>query len=320
LDFVHRRGFYYMLSLAIMIPGVISLLVPPALKPGIEFSAGSSFTVRFEQQVSQNDVRTAMADLGHAEARVQRTSEGDFIIRTGELSGASNVPPVGPALASERDTIEGELRDRFGPLTVRDFNSVSEIVSREIGRNAAIAVAAASLAIVLYISFAFRGLAKPWRYGIAAIIATLHDVAVVVGIFSILGKVFGTEINTMFITGLLTVIGFSTHDTIVVFDRIRENVGRNPGVGFAEVVNASLTETLARSINTSMTVVVTLAALLLMGGVTIQSFLEVLVIGVISGTYSSIFVASQILVSWEEGDLGRILGRFFPRLAPAPGQ
>jgi preprotein translocase subunit SecF len=203
---------------------------------------------------------------------------------------------------------------------VRDFNSVSEIVSRQIGRNAALAVAAASAAIVLYISFAFRGLPKPWRYGIAAIIATLHDVVVVVGLFSIFGKVFGTEINTMFITGLLTVIGFSTHDTIVVFDRIRENVTRNPGVEFAEVVNASLTETLARSINTSMTVVVTLAALLLLGGVTIQSFLVVLLIGVISGTYSSIFVASQILVSWEEGDVGRILGRFFPRLAPAPGR
>ena len=320
LDFVGRRGFYYLLSVAIMVPGVISLVVPPALKPGIEFSAGSSFTVRFEQSVSQNDVRTAMADLGHSEARVQRTSEGDFIIRTGELRGASDVPPVGPALPSERDSIETELQDRFGALTVRDFNSVSEIVSRQIGRNAALAVLAASVAIVLYISFAFRGLRKPWRYGVAAIIATLHDVVVVVGLFSIFGKVFGTEVNTMFITGLLTVIGFSTHDTIVVFDRIRENVGRNPGVGFAEVVNASLTETLARSINTSMTVVVTLIALLLLGGVTIQSFLVVLLIGVISGTYSSIFVASQILVSWEEGDLGRILGRFFPRLAPAPGQ
>lgn len=320
LDFVGRRGFYYLLSLAIMVPGLISLAIPPALKPGIEFSAGTSFTIRFEQPVSAGDVRTALADLGHAEARVQRTTEGDFIIRMGELAGASDVPPVGPALPSERDSIENELRNRFGPLTVRDFNSVSEIVSREIGRNAAIAVAAASVAIVLYISFAFRGLPKPWRYGIAAIIATLHDVVVVVGLFSIFGKVFGTEINTMFITGLLTVIGFSTHDTIVVFDRIRENVGRNPGVEFAEVVNASLTETLARSINTSMTVVVTLVALLLLGGVTIQSFLVVLLIGVISGTYSSIFVASQILVSWEEGDVGRILGRFFPRLAPAPGR
>jgi protein-export membrane protein SecD/preprotein translocase SecF subunit len=320
LDFVGRRGFYYLLSLAILVPGVISLLVPPALRPGIEFSAGTSFTVRFEQAVSPNDARTALVDLGHAEARVQRTTEGDFIIRMGQLRGASDVPPVGPALASERDSIEAGLQDRFGPLTVRDFNAVSEIVSREIGRNAAMAVAAASVAIVLYISFAFRGLPKPWRYGLAAIVATLHDVVVLVGLFSIFGKVFGTEINTMFITGLLTVIGFSTHDTIVVFDRIRENMGRNPGVEFAEVVNASLTETLARSINTSMTVVVTIVALLLLGGVTIQSFLVVLLIGVISGTYSSIFVASQILVSWEEGDVGRILGRFFPRLAPAPSR
>ena len=320
LDFVGRRGFYYLLSLAILVPGVISLLVPPALRPGIEFSAGTSFTVRFEQAVSPNDARTALVDLGHAEARVQRTTEGDFIIRMGQLRGASDVPPVGPALASERDSIEAGLQDRFGPLTVRDFNAVSEIVSREIGRNAAMAVAAASVAIVLYISFAFRGLPKPWRYGLAAIVATLHDVVVLVGLFSIFGKVFGTEINTMFITGLLTVIGFSTHDTIVVFDRIRENMGRNPGVEFTEVVNASLTETLARSINTSMTVVVTIVALLLLGGVTIQSFLVVLLIGVISGTYSSIFVASQILVSWEEGDVGRILGRFFPRLVPAPSR
>jgi len=321
LDFVGRRGFYYLLSLAILVPGVISLLIPPALRPGIEFSAGSSFTVRFEQAVNQGDVRTALADLGHAEARVQRTSEGDFILRLGELRGASDVPPVGPALPSERDSIESGLRDRFGPMTVRDFNSVSEIVSREIGRNAAMAVLAASVAIVLYISFAFRGLPKPWRYGLAAIVATLHDVVLLIGLFSIFGKVFGTEVNTMFITGLLTVIGFSTHDTIVVFDRIRENVGRNPGVEFAEVVNASLTETLARSINTSMTVIVTVVTLLLLGGVTIQSFLVVLLIGIISGTYSSIFVASQILVSWEEGDVGRILGRFLPRrLAPAAGR
>jgi len=318
LDFVGRRGFYYLLSLAIMVPGLISLAVPPALRPGIEFSAGTSFTIRIERSVSASDMHTALADLGHAEARVQRTTEGDFIIRMGELTGLSNVPPVGPALPSERDTIQAGLEKRFGSLTVRDFNSVSEIVSKEIGRNAALAVLAASVAIVLYISFAFRGLAKPWRYGLAAIIATLHDVVVVVGLFSIFGKVFGTEINTMFITGLLTVIGFSTHDTIVVFDRVRENVSRNPGVGFAEVVNASLTETLARSINTSMTVVVTLVALLLLGGVTIQSFLVVLIIGVISGTYSSIFVASQILVSWDEGDVGRILGRLFPRLRRRP--
>jgi SecD/SecF fusion protein len=319
LDFVHRRGWYYLLSLAILIPGAVSVLIPPALRPGIEFAAGTSMTVRFEQPVAAEDLRSALADIGHSEARVQSTSEGDFIIRMGELAGVANVPPVGPTMPSERETIETALQDRFGAFTVRDFASVSGVVSKEIGRNAAIAVIAAAVGILLYISWAFRHLPKPWRYGIAAVIATMHDVVLLVGLFSIFGKVFGMEINTMFITGLLTVIGFSTHDTIVVFDRIRENVGRNPGVAFPEIVNASLTETIARSINTSMTVVVTIVALLLLGGVTIQSFLLVLLIGVISGTYSSIFVASQILVSWEQGDVPRIFQRLFPRLAPAPG-
>ncbi len=319
LDFVHRRGFYYLLSLAILVPAAVSLLVPPALRPGIEFSAGANMTLRFEQPVDQNDLRTALADIGHPEARVQKTGEGDFIIRMGELAGAADTPPVGPALPSEREAIESALRDRFGAFTVRDFASVSEIVSREIGRNSAMAVAAAAVGILLYISWAFRHLPRPWLYGGAAIIAALHDTAVVVGAFSIFGKVFGTEINTMFITGLLTVIGFSVHDTIVVFDRIRENVSRNPGVAFPEIVNASLNETLARSINTSLTVVVTIAALLLLGGETIQDFLLVLLIGIISGTYSSIFIASQLLVSWEEGDVRRIFGRLIPRLAPAPG-
>ena len=137
------------------------------------------------------------------------------------------------------------------------------------------------------------------------------------GAFSIFGKLFGTEINTMFITGLLTVIGFSVHDTIVVFDRIRDNATRNPNVPLEEVVNASLTETLARSINTSGTVMLTIVSLLLLGGAGIGSFLLVLLIGVAAGTYSSIFVASQILVSWEDGDLSRIFRRIFPR-RPVP--
>lgn len=314
LDFVGRRGFYYLLSLAILIPGVVSLLIPPSLKPGIEFTAGTTFTIEFrDKTLDEADVRTALADLGHDEARVQKSGEGTFILRLGELKAI--VPPVvGPPPPGEQDVIEDALRDRFGEFTVTNFNSVSEIVSREIGRNAAIAVLVAAVAILLYITFSFRRVDRPWRYGIAAIIATMHDTLFVLGAYSIFGKAFGIEVNTMFITGLLTVIGFSVHDTIVVFDRIRENVARNPGVPFDEVVNASLTETLGRSINTSTTVVFTIIALLLLGGVTIQSFLLVLLIGVIAGTYSSIFIASQILVSWEHDDLGRLLKRIFPTL------
>jgi protein-export membrane protein SecD/preprotein translocase SecF subunit len=319
LDFVHRRGWYFLLSVVILIPGIISLLTPPALKPGIEFASGTSMTVRFEESVAAEDLRSVMGDIGHPEARVQRTTEGDFIIRLGELEGIADVPAVGPAMPSERQAVEDALEERFGAFTVRDFSSVSEIISQEIARDAAIAVVAAAVGILLYIIWAFRHLPKPWRYGICAIIAVLHDTLVVLGAFSIFGKVFGMEINTMFITGLLTIIGFSVHDTIVVFDRIRENITRNPGVELPEIVNASLTETLARSLNTSLTLVMTIAALLMLGGVTIQSFLLVLLIGVVSGTYSSIFVASQLLVSWEEGDVARMFQRWIPRPAPAPG-
>ncbi|MBI1885357.1 MAG: protein translocase subunit SecD [Chloroflexi bacterium] len=314
LDFVRRRHLYFLFSFLILLPGIISLLIPPSLKPGIEFTAGTTFTIEFKRKgLDTEDLRAALADMGQPQARVQETRDGAFIVRMGELEGATNVPPVGPTPPSERDAIEQELRDRFGAFEVTNFNTVSEIVSRSIGRNAAIALATAAIAILLYISWSFRNLPKPYRYGIAAVLATMHDALFVLGAFSIFGKVFGMEVNTMFITGLLTVIGFSVHDTIVVFDRIRENVTKNPDVPFDEVVNASLTQTLGRSINTSMTVVFTILALLLLGGVAIQSFLVVLLIGVLAGTYSSIFVASQILVAWEDGDVARLWRRLFPR-------
>jgi protein-export membrane protein SecD/preprotein translocase SecF subunit len=312
LDFVRRRGFYYVLSIAILVPGVISLAVPPSMKPGIEFSSGATFTVEFaDKSVGPADVRKVMADVGHEEARVQSTTGGAFIIRTGELEGLAG-PPVGPRPPSERDKIEGGFAE-LGEFNVTNFNQVSEIVSKSIGRNAAFAVGVAAIAILLYISWSFRNLPKAYRYGIAAVIAAGHDALVILGVFSILGKVFDIEINTMFITGLLTIIGFSVHDTIVVFDRIRENSTTYPNAALDEVVNVSLTETMARSLNTSITVLFTVVALLLLGGSTIQSFLLVLLIGVIAGTYSSIFVASQILVSWEEGDLSGLWRRLFPR-------
>jgi preprotein translocase subunit SecF len=178
------------------------------------------------------------------------------------------------------------------------------------------------VAILAYISWSFRNVPKAYRYGIAAVVAALHDAVFILGAFSILGKVFGMEINKDFIAGLLTVIGFSVHDTIVVFDRIRENVSRNPDVPFDEVVNASLTETVARSINTSSTVVLTIVALLLLGAGGIDELLITLLLGIIAGTYSSIFIASQILVAWEDGDFERIWRRVFPGRgvpAEAPG-
>lgn len=267
-------------------------------------------------------MRTALSELDHPEAVVQGTGENRFLVRTRELEGTARAPDVGPVLPSERDEIEAGLHQRFGDFLDNDgnvsnrfieFASVSGTVSKEIGRNAGIAVIAAAVGILLYISWAFRSVPKPFVFGAAAIVALIHDSLLVVGVFSIFGKVFGTEINTMFLTGLLTVIGFSVHDTIVVFDRIRENLGRGgEEVDFTECINSSLHQTLARSLNTSITVVVVLLAVLLMGGVTIRDFLLVLLIGVVSGTYSSIFVASQLLVTWEESGIQRTLRRLMP--------
>jgi len=186
--------------------------------------------------------------------------------------------------------------------------SVSPSVAFDTSLRAFLAVLAASFFILIYIWFSFRKVAKPWRYGACAIIALLHDVLVVLGVFSILGWLFNIQIDTLFITALLTIVGFSVHDTIVVFDRIRENMQRRTSETFEQVVNASLIQTMSRSLNTSLTVLFTLSALTLFGGVTVRTFTLTLLIGIFSGTYSSIFNASMLLVIWEKGEMG--FGRF----------
>ncbi|HEY6406792.1 MAG TPA: protein translocase subunit SecF, partial [Ktedonobacteraceae bacterium] len=182
--------------------------------------------------------------------------------------------------------------------------SVSPSVASETTLRAFLAVLSASVLILMYISFSFRKVAKPWRYGACAIIALLHDVLVVLGVFSILGWLLNVQVDALFITAILTVVGFSVHDTIVVFDRIRENMQRRTSETFDQVVNASLVQTMARSLNTSLTVIFTLTALTLFGGVSIRTFTLALLVGIISGTYSSIFNASMLLVIWEKGELG----------------
>lgn len=331
LDFVQKRNWYYLLSILVLLPGVISLVIPPSLKPGIEFSSGSMIEVSFQNSVKEADLRAEMSSLGHPEARVQGTGQNRFLVRTSVLEGsAEQTPEGGPQLLGEQQAITQALFNKFGPMLKDDgslaadasgkpipwtvqSSAVSGTVSREIGRKSALAVAAASIAILLYISWAFRSIPNPLRCGIAATIATLHDVVLVMGAYSILGKVFNMEVNTMFITGLLTVIGFSVHDTIVVLDRVRENRQRYPDLPLHECVNNSILQTLGRSINTSFTVILSVTALLLIGGITIRPFLVVMLIGTITGTYSSIFVASQLLVTWEEGDVPRLFRRIIPK-------
>ncbi|OAI44478.1 hypothetical protein AYO38_02115 [bacterium SCGC AG-212-C10] len=324
-DFAGKRWWYLSVAIVLFVASVVILAIPPHLRPGIEFTSGSSFTLQFtERAVEQSDLRDAMHDLGEADARVQGSGEPNtYLIRTRELAGAPSVSSeAGPVPPGEIDDIERGLCERFGTtgedgvcrgVVRKDFSTVSGSVSTEIARNATFAVIASSIAILIYISMVFRKVAKPWRYGTAAIVATLHDAFMILGLFSLLGKWRGTEVDVAFITALLTVIGFSVHDTIVVFDRIREKVTHDPYIPFEEAVNSSLMETLARSINTSFVVVLTVLAMLLIGGVTIRNFLLVLLVGIVSGTYSSIAVAAQILVAWERNDIGRFLRKITGR-------
>ena len=204
--------------------------------------------------------------------------------------------------------VKAALANSGNYIYVLNNSTVSGSVASETTRNAFLAVLAAAVLILLYIWFSFRKVAKPWRYGTCAIIALLHDVLVVLGVFSILGWLFNVQVDALFITAVLTVCGFSVHDTIVVFDRIRENMIHRSSESFDQVVNASLVQTMARSLNTSLTVLITLSALTLFGGTTIRTFTLALLIGIFSGTYSSIFNASMLLVIWERGEL--FFGRF----------
>ncbi|MCY4455099.1 MAG: protein translocase subunit SecF [Chloroflexi bacterium] len=457
LDLVGTRKWFFAFSGVLVVASLVLLAIPPTLRPGIEFTAGTTTLVRFEREVDQAALRAAYADLDHPEARIQSTGDREYLIRTSELrvpdsalievnptvtpedvptaelgtvllgaegaegevalrvfdrsaavcdfgdeierfpagteaavfeevrdtdcategddatteldeaaedadptdtDDATDEEPVqdegellayrvqvgGPDGATgfvapadthgflapgegrpepetpagdlgERGEIEDALGKQFGSFQVLEFAAVSAVVSTQAVRNATIAVAVAAVFIMAYIVFAFSSVPRPMRYASAAIVALAHDTIIVLGAFSLFGKFFGTEINLMFVTGVLTVIGFSVHDTIVIFDRVRENVRIAPQARFAENVNAALVQTLGRSLNTSITLVITILALLWLGGSTIQSFLVVLLVGVIAGAYSSIGIAAQVLVAWDEGDFSRLIGRFRRRSA-----
>jgi preprotein translocase subunit SecF len=207
--------------------------------------------------------------------------------------------------SEQKAAIENAFREQFGEFTELQIQTVGPTVGAEIRNRAIIAVALASVGVLLYIAYAFRKTQAPLRYGTCAIIAMLHDIVFVLGIFSILGWVADVEIDALFVTAILTIMGFSVHDTIVVFDRIRENLEKHAAPTFEETVNYSVGQTMVRSLNTSVTVVLTLLALYLFGGESTRWFVFALLVGVIAGTYSSIFNASQLLVSWENGEIAR---------------
>jgi len=286
-DIVGKRYLWFGLSLLIIVPGFLALLAF-GFPLAIDFTGGSLLDLQFTAQAPQPaDVKAFYASLGYTDAQVQSTQNNGLEIRAAAMDD------------TKKEQIETALKQQFGDFTELEFGTVSPVIGGEVVRQAALTVLIAALGITAYLWFAFRQVPHAFRYGVAAVIAMLHDVLVTIGMAAIFGKVFGWQVDSLFLTALLTIIGFSVHDTIVVFDRVRENLIRMRGESFDKVVNFSIIQTMNRSINTQLTVVFTLLALILFGGVTIRHFVTLMLIGLLSGTYSSIFNAAQILVVWE---------------------
>jgi|SRR3989344_618998 len=289
LDIVGKKYFYFLFSALIIIPGILSLIFW-GLRLGIDFTGGSLLEVRIEKQPSKEDI-VATVKQGGVEVSLVSATNNSFLIRTKPLTD------------KETEGVFKSLEEKFGKVEKLRLETVGPTIGAELLRKSLIALVLASIGIVIYITFAFREVpqpASPLRFGICAIIALLHDVFLVIGTFSLLGRFLGVEVDSLFVTALLTIIGFSVHDTIVVFDRIRENLKRRVSTSFATVVNHSIMQTIVRSLNTSLTVVLVLLSLALFGGTSIRWFVIALLIGVISGTYSSIFNAAPLLVLWQE--------------------
>ena len=293
LDIIGKRFRFFGISGIVILICVISLAVF-GLVAGIEFSSGSQLTISFEEGVDITELRQELGSLGYDNAIVQSTGSGDFLIRTAVLS------------PEEKTQLKNNLEERFG-IFESNFVKVDPITAGQTANIAAIAVVVAAIGIMLYVTWAFRRMPKPLRYGSCAIIALLHDALVAMGAFSIIGGILQWEVNLMFITGILAVIGYSVNNTVVVFDRIRENLLKNTSADFEVVVNSSLAESLTRSLNTSLTTVIVVLALLLFVGTTIQNFAVVLLIGILAGTFSSLFIAPSLLVVWENREWRRFI-------------
>jgi preprotein translocase subunit SecF len=289
LNIVGKRYWFFVLSTIVIIPGIIALALW-GLPLAIDFTGGSILEVRFESGAppAPAEIVALYDELGIQDPLAQSAGTMDIVVRSKLIDETT------------KGLIIEEMEMRFeGQVTLLRFDSVGPSIGIEVAQQAAGAIGLAALFILLYITYAFRGVPNARRFGIAAIIAMLHDVAVVIGVEAILGHYLGWEVDALFLTALLTVIGFSVHDSIVVFDRIRENQRMHRRLDFEQLVNHSIVQTLDRSINTQLTVMLTLLALLLFGGVTTRHFVTILLIGVFSGTYSSIFNAAPILVVWE---------------------
>jgi preprotein translocase subunit SecF len=291
LNIIGKRYYYFAFSLFLSVPGMI-ILITRGIPLAIDFTGGTLIELRFESGdlPQPAEVVSLYNDLGVEDILVQTTSEGTLVARSDFLDDAT------------RAQIIDAMQNRFSTtVEVLRFDSVGPIIGQEVAGRAALAVSVAAAIVVFYIAFAFRGVQNAFRYGICAIIAMVHDVLIVISLTAIGSVIAGWQIDALYLTALLTVIGFSAQDTIVVFDRIRENSNLYRRLDYETLVNHSIVQTLERSINTQlMTVEFILLALVLFGGITLREFSLVMLVGLISGTYSSIFVAAPLLVVWQK--------------------
>ena len=302
VDIVKYRWFWFGFSLAVLIPGLIAIFLcmmkfGAPIKLGLDFTGGTKLEYKFSQTINIEDARAVLDKQNLGSSSIQLTkpaADGSqvLIIRAKAIKERKSTQKT----ASQKEKLDGALTETFGPFEILSIDTVSPIIGPELLTAGLLALFFTLAGIVGYISYRFKG-----DYAVCAIIALLHDVLVLMGLFAIFSLLWGIEIDSLFITAVLTVIGFSVHDTIVVFDRIRENSKYlNKNKNFGEVANDSINQTLVRSINTSLTTLITLGTLYLIGGETTKNFVGAMFLGIASGTYSSIFVASALLVWWRE--------------------
>jgi preprotein translocase subunit SecF len=295
IDFVGKRRWFFLISAILIITGIISLAVF-GLKWGVDFSSGTAITLQFEKEVELSQLRQELANLGYDSITIQPAAEGEFFIRLQEISSDQ--------YTQIKEGLEAELGTN---ITDSSLYTVSPIIAAATVRNTAIAVIIASIGILLYVSWAFRKMPKPIRWGTCAVLALLHDLVIVIAIFSVLGWAVGMEVDSLFVTGILAVVGVSVNNIVVVFDRIRENLKRGVSGDFEVVANSGIMESVGRSLNTGLATLFVIVALYLLGGVTIRNLILALLVGITTGMYSSLCIAGQLLVVWEKGDWRALL-------------
>lgn len=300
LQVIKLRRVWYIIS-SVLVAASLILIFTLGMPLGIDFTGGSLMEVKFESAPAITDVRDTLSANGYANATVQSTDSQDILVRLPNIT------------EEEHQKVLSTLGEKFGTVDELRFDSIGPTIGKELQRNSVIVLASALALIVVYVAWAFRKVSEPiasWKYGVLTIVAGLHDLIIPLGVFAVLGTSQNFQVDTAFVAALLTIIGYSINDTIVVFDRTRENLAREGAHDFENIVQKSIQQTFARSINTTLTTLLALIAVFIFGGETTKSFALVLIIGIAVGAYSSIFIASPLLVTWHKKQLSKAPSRF----------